>query len=80
MNLEQRIKRLEDAEKQKKRKFVVFPRFYKGQYYIGGEPIEDLGEYMRQCGAKVAIVNDLPRMNEKENRFYEQDTGRNCGR
>lgn len=80
MNLEQRIKRLEDAEKQKKRKFVVFPRFYKGQYYIGGEPIADLGAYMRQCGAKVAIVNDLPRMNEKENRFYEQDTGRNCGR
>ena len=60
MNLEQRIKRLEDAEKQKKRKFVVFPRFYKGQYYIGGEPIADLGAYMRQCGAKVAIVNDLP--------------------
>ena len=80
MNLEQRIKRLEDAEKQKKRKFVVFPRFYKGQYYIGGEPIADLGAYMRQCGAKVAIVNDLPSMNEKENRFYEQDTGRNCGR
>ena len=65
MNLEQRIRKIEDAEEQKKRKFVVFPRFYNGQYYIGGEPIEDLGANMRQCGAKVAIVNDLPRMNEK---------------
>ena len=65
MNLEQRIKRLEVVEEQRKRKFVVFPRFYKGQYYIDGESIADLGAYMRQCGAKVAIVNDLPRMNEK---------------
>ena len=65
MNLEQRIRKLEDAEEQKKRKFVFFPRFYNGQYNIGGELIADLGAYMRQCGAKVAIVNDLPRINEK---------------
>ncbi len=69
MNLSQRIERLEDIEKQRKRKFIIFSRLYNGQYYIGGEPIEDLGVYMNQCGAKVAIINDLPRTNEKGERI-----------
>ncbi len=64
LNLEQRVKKLEDKERQRKRKFIVFPRLYNGQYYVDGEKV-DLGEYMRKCGAKVAVVNDLPRTNEK---------------
>lgn len=67
MNLEQRVRKLEDAEEQRKRKFVVFPRFYGGKYYIDGEPIPDLDAYMHRCGARVAIVNDLPTISEKEN-------------
>lgn len=65
MNLRQKIEKLEEKQERKRRKYIVFPRFYKGQYYVDGEPIADLKDYMQGCGAEVAIINNLPRFNEK---------------
>ena len=42
MNLRQKIEKLEEKQERKRRKYIVFPRFYKGQYYVDGEPIADL--------------------------------------
>ena len=38
-------------------------------YYTHLDVYKRQGVYMNQCGAKVAIINDLPRTNEKGERI-----------
>ena len=55
------IRRLEHLEEREdERSAVIFPR-----YYVDGNLIDDLKNYMSRNNVKIAIVNDLPKKNEK---------------
>ena len=44
---------------------MIFPRYYNSRYYVDGNLIDDLKNYMSRNNVKIAIVNDLPKKNEK---------------
>ena len=54
------IRRLEHLEEREdERSAVIFP------HYVDGNLIDDLKNYMSRNNVKIAIVNDLPKKNEK---------------
>ena len=60
------IRRLEHLEEREdERSAVIFPRYYNCRYYVDGNLIDDLKNYMSRNNVKIAIINDLPKKNEK---------------
>ena len=60
------IRRLEHLEEREdERSAVIFPRYYNSRYYEDGNLIDDLKNYMSRNNVKIAIINDLPKKNEK---------------
>lgn len=60
------IRRLEHLEEREdERSAVIFLRYYNSRYYVDGNLIDDLKNYMSRNNVKIAIVNDLPKKNEK---------------
>ena len=60
------IRRLEHLEEREdERSAVIFPRYYNSRYYVDGNLIDDLKNYMSRNNVQIAIVNDLPKKNEK---------------
>ena len=60
------IRRLEHLEEREdERSAVIFQRYYNSRYYVDGNLIDDLKNYMSRNNVKIAIINDLPKKNEK---------------